>query len=74
MVIVSLLFSSCYAYKPMMSKQDANAGNVTKMIAKVIPGKSYSFKLKNGNYLYMKVIRVEDGNILGNIPCVRILL
>ena len=66
MLIVSLSFSSCYTYKPMMSKKDANAGNVSEMIAKVTPGKKYRFTLKTGNYLYMKVIRVEEGNILGS--------
>ncbi len=65
MLIASFLFSSCYSYKPMMSKKDANAGNVLEMAAKVTPGKSYRLKLRTGNYLYMKAIRVEEGNILG---------
>ena len=65
MLIVPFLFTACYGYGPIMPKNDANAGSVREMITKVKPGKSYRLKLKTGNYLYMKVIRVEKGNILG---------
>ena len=65
MLIVSFAFSPCTSYKSLIPAKDANAGNVTEMIAKVKPGKKYRFQLFTGNYLTMKVIRIEKENILG---------
>ena len=66
MLIVSLLFSSCYSYKPLMSKKDANAENVSEIITKIIPGDVYRITLKNGKRIDMKVIRVGNGQIEGS--------
>ena len=65
MLIVSLLFSSCYSYKPIISKKDANANNVSEKIKQITLGENYLFYLNNGFEVRMNVTELGKIEVVG---------